>query len=241
MINTQLSDALTEMNKIRAATIVTRVEIRPGKMMDRLAKGLYSEIQRLAPYSGFKPVAELEENDILKYLHTLIWLRVCYVNNDQSKSYAKYKYMAKHLEVPVLAYQLLVAIGEAYDKDYSIRFLPEYSVESEHLLSPDEMLTLSDLFCTMREIGFASVKGTPRDTSGELDFMAMCHVEGVVTSYRDTHPVYGFLASFFEQQKLNEITGSMSRIIYGYDTDYELYISSLIHSLRASQPEVRHD
>jgi len=49
------------------------------------------------------------------------------------------------------------------------------------------------------------VTGLPQESEGELESMMLCHVIGMVTSHKRSHPVYGFLASSFAQQKLNEV------------------------------------
>lgn len=237
MINSTLMSALNDNNKVREASITTKVEVTPTRLMSSLAEGIYAEILRLVPYSGYTPVEDLESGDILKYLKTLVWLRVQYVNHATSKALMEYKPLHRSLEVPVLAYQLLIAIGEAYDADYSIRFVPEYSAEGTELLSPKEMVAISNLFLSLRMNGFASVTGMPRETEGELAFMALSHVEDVVCGYRNDHPVYGFLAAFFCQQELNQVTGTMCRIIYGYDTDYELMIRGIMAKMSANPVE----
>jgi hypothetical protein len=122
-------------------------------------------------------------------------------------------------------------MGVAYDRDFSIEFKPEYSIEEAELLSPDEVLAVSNLFRGFEQSGLKLVQGLPSDPNGDLDFMALCHVEDFVVGYRKAHPVYGFLASFFNQQKLNDVTGMMCRVIYGYDTDYKVQISSLCQSI----------
>jgi hypothetical protein len=241
MINTTLSSTLEDAKKMREQVVTVNVEVEPSKLMDSLAEGLLAEILRLVPYQGYKLTEELSVEDILKYLLTLIWMRVCHVNSETSKAYAGYRNLAKRVEVPAIVYQLMICIGEAFDKDFSIRFLPRYSVDSEMLLSPDELLALSDIMLNLKEIGFACVTGLPRTREGELDFMAICHVEEVVKSYRDSHPVYGFLASFFAQKELNEVTGLMCRIVYGYDSDYQMYIREALRITKAVQPESRHD
>lgn len=241
MITSNLQSAFNDLKNLKEATIVTRVDVTPSLLLEDVAKAALSELQRMAPYSGYTMISDLEFEDILKYFKTLVWLRCEDVKDVRSNSFKPYAGLMRHLEVPVLVYQLLIVIGNAMDFDYSISFKPEYSIESEDLLSPDEMLSLSTTFRSMREIGFASVTGLPRTKDGELDFMALCHVEGVVRGYRNSHPVYGFLAAFFEQKKFNEITGNMCRVIYGYDTDYRLYVNELMLKLKVDQPETSHD
>jgi len=239
MINSALSSAFKDVNTVNDASITVQVDVSPSKLMLKLSEGLMNEVTRLVPYAGYKPTADLSSEDILKYLKTLTWCRCQTTKDVQDKAFRPYRNLQKHLEVPVLAYQLFISMGVAFDRDYSIRFLPAYSIESADLLSPEEMSYVSDIFTALRRYGFASVVGMPVSREGELDFMAMCHVEEVVRSYRNSHPVYGFLASFFAQQHLNEITGTMCRIVYGYDSDYQWYISSLLATLKAEQPEVK--
>lgn len=239
MINANLQSATQDFKKVRSSFVTTTVEMKPSVLLSNVANGIKAECERLAPYSGFKAVSDLEVEDIHKYLSTLIWMRCQHVNNEPSKAYANYRKIYRHVEVPVFVYQLTISIGEACDSDFSIRFVPEYSINSKELLSVDQMSDLSDVFMTLRSIGFASVTGLPNDKTGELDFMACCHVDEVVRSYKDSHPVYGFMAAFFEQQKLNEITGMMCRVIYGYDSDYQVTIRRIMESLSSKHPDMK--
>jgi hypothetical protein len=243
MISSTLEVAFQPKMNWRDATIAVRVQVTPSKLMSQLADGLMNEVWRLVPYSEYKPTADLTSEDILKYLKTLTWMRCRYVTSDfsEAKAFAEYRNLYHRVEVPALAYQLFLCVGEAYDRDYAIKFLPEYQIESSDLLSVEDMSNLSDLLVNLRTIGFASVTGMPHDREGELDFMAMSHVEELSRSYRNSHPVYGFLASFFAQQQLNEVTGTMCRVLYGYDSDYKLYVASLLRALSAKQPEVRNE
>lgn len=233
-INKTLEQAFDSQPKMNAAVIEVSVEMKPSKMMESLSKGLMSETIRLFPYAGNQLTNGLTSDDIHKYLKTLTWMRCQHVQGSLSKSFAPYRTLYKRVEVPTLAYQLFLAMGLAFDADYSIRFVPAYSIEGSELLSVDEMVEISNVFTNLRQIGFSTVVGMPKEVDGELDFMALCHVEEVVKGYRKSHPVYGFLASFFAQQELNVVTGTMCRIVYGYDTDYQMFISSLLASMKAS-------
>lgn len=241
IISAEMSKSFEDVNKMNDAVIVARVEMNPSKLMSKLADAILGEVDRLVPYVGYKLTASLTSEDILKYLKTLTWMRCEHVQDAPDKAFAPYRNLYRRVEVPVLAYQLFIAMGNAFDKDYAIKFLPTYSIESKDVLSLQEMQQLSDIFLNLRTRGFASVTGMPNTREGELDFMAMCHVEEVVKSYRNSHPVYGFLAAFFAQQQLNEITGTMCRVVYGYDTDYAMYVQSIMQSLTAKQPEVGHE
>lgn len=236
MYNSQLQSLTEDFKKVRSSYITTTVDVRPSPLFDEVAKGLEAECVRLVPYTGNNLTTLLSADNIRRYCCTLIWMRCQHVSDEPSKAFVGYRTLYRNVEVPVFVYQLAISIGEACDSDYSIRFIPVYSIDSKEILSVDQMKEISDAFLTLRSLGFASVVGMPNERSGELGFMACCHVEEVVTSYKDSHPVYGFMASFFQQAQLNEITGLMCRIVYGYDSDYKLAVRRIISNVSAHQP-----
>jgi hypothetical protein len=212
------------------ATVNVSVEMAPSKLLERLASELDSDMRRIANLTGMSD-AGVGPEEILNYLKTLIFIRVSLVNGDYGKALQGYTNLAKHLSVPVMLYQCLIAMGIAIDRDFGIRFNPVYSIDSKELLSPEQMAEISDIMVRLEPNGLKIVEGVPRDPEGEIDFMALSHVEDVVRSYRRSHPVYGFLAAFFAQKSLNEITGTMCRVVYGYISDYELYVTKLYNAL----------
>lgn len=238
MINSTFQSQFDDCKTLIEQTVSTTVEMEPSKLASKLAKELLVEMERIAPYAGYKPVSDLEEDDILKYCKTLIWLR-CEIVSGFSKASAHYRPLIRNLAVPVMLYQMLIPIGIAIDRDYGIRFTPAYSIESEQLLDPDSLQSLSDIMTSLEASGLKIVYGLPKDRDGELDFMALCSVEGVVKGYRKAHPVYGFLASFFEQKKFNEITGAMCRIVYGYESDYNTYVSMVFRKINGPGAPVK--
>jgi hypothetical protein len=234
MLNKLVESMFTDLKPMNNPTITVCVEMEPSELMEALARETHSEIQRIASYSGQESMLEIEVEDVLKAFKTLVYLRVNTVNNVNSDTVRSYRGVKKHFAVPVLMYQLLIPIGVAYDRDYSIEFVPETKIAGEDLLAPQEMMALSDVFRRLENHGFKVVYGIPVSEEGELQFMAMSHVKDAVLSYRTKdHPVYAFLASFFKQQQLNEITGSMCRVLYGYDSDFRYYIARLFTSINA--------
>lgn len=219
-------------------SVECNVELTPSRLMDRLAQETLAEMTRIMPYAGYKEVSDLEVDDIVKYFHTLLWMRCQYVTSrvrttseTASKAFAPYRSLYKHIAVPVVLSQMLLSIGQAYDNDFALKFVPSCTIEGDRLLSADEVCALSDIFRRMENCGLKLVYGLPNDVNGELDFMALCCVEGVVKGYRKSHPVYGFLAAFFEQKKFNEITGLMCRVFYGYVSDYEMHVTRLFQAM----------
>lgn len=232
MININLQSMFSDSKNLNVATVTVKVDMTPSKLMESLATEVLKELERIAPYAGYKDIADLEVEDIHKYLCTLVWMR-CERVNEPSKAFQGYKALQRTVAVPVMVYQLLVAIGLCHDRDFSIEFRPAYSISEKDLLAPDQVAAMSDIFARFEGNGMKVVYGLPKDITGELDFMALCHVEETVVGYRKSHPVYGFLASFFEQKKLNEVTGMMCRVVYGYDSDYKLQIAQIFRALNS--------
>jgi hypothetical protein len=213
--------------------VTIHVEVSCSEMISLMAEKLMDEFERLAPYTSYRPVSELTSQDIERYLKTLTWLRVCTVLGSADKSSVEYRPLKKELAIPVLMYQLLICIGRAYDSEYNLDFMPVYSITEEDLLSPEEMAGVSSLFRQFENAGMKVVYGIPKIQSGELDFMAMSHVNDVIVSYRRSHPSYAFLAAFIRQKELSEVTGMMSRVIYGYDSDFRYQLDALLTAINS--------
>lgn len=227
MISDTIKSQFNDSKLMNVSTIDVTVDMSPSALTEKLAKEVHMDILRLAGKVGASNV-DVELDGILKYLKTLTYLRVSLANGDMySPANKAYRNITKHVCVPVMFYQCLISIGIAFDKDYGIRFRPTYSIDSTDLLSPEEVMEISDLMQRFENLGLKIVIGIPQSEEGELDFMALTHVESQVLGYRRSHPVYGFLAAFFRQKKLSEVTGMMCRVVYGYETDYELYVSKI--------------
>lgn len=235
MLNAKLQSMFEDYKPTNVQTTEVLVSMDPSGMLADLAKCYVTELNRIAGAAGSHILEAVDDVRVKRYLNTLVWMRVNHSNSDRSQGYLKYRKILKRVAVPVVAYQLLVSIGQAVDRDYSIKFAPVVTIEGKELLSLEEMIELSDLFFVLQNSGFKLVSGVPQDVEGELDFMAMCHVEEAVLSYRKSHPVYGFLASFFKQQSLNHTTGLMCRILYGYDSDYRVNLGRLVASIGGSE------
>lgn len=208
----------------RMSAIKVVVDVKPSKLFDTLSKAVFNELLRMANTAVVTQLEELGPDGILMYLKTLLYLRVNYSNGDAKPSIKDYRSLSKFVTVPSLLYQVLVSIGPARDDSYGIVFEPAYSITDSELLSPEEVAYISDLLSTFPTL--SAVSGIPTTREGDLLFMAMNHVNGVITSYKESHPVYGFLAAFFQQMQYSEVTGSMSRILYGTMDDYNLLVET---------------
>lgn len=214
---------------LKSSAVTVTVDVRPSELVTKLSRVLIEELIRLANHGMLDVVNEIGEEGILKYLKTLLYLRVLHVNGELKGTMSVYKKATNYLVVPTFFYQLLIEIGEVRDDDYNIVFKPAYSIDSSDLLALDELNSMSDFL--RRFPTLSVVTGMPNDKSGSLEFMAMQHVSHEVTSYRKDHPVYGFLAAFFEQQEFNEVTGALHRIHYGSMEDYSLMMTTIMSRL----------
>lgn len=230
-INDVMESEFSSSKPMTVATINVTVDLTPSKLTAKLAKEIHTDMARIAGMAGSSELG-VDESEILDYLKSLTYIRIGLVNGDRNKSLNDYRRLSRHLAVPVMFYQCLVSIGVAVDRDYSIKFSPAYQIDGKELLSPETMETISDMMIRMEPQGLKIVEGLPSSEEGELDFMALAHVEDIVRGYKRSHPVYGFLAAFFAQKSLNEITGTMCRVVYGYDSDYELYVTKLYAAMR---------
>jgi len=231
-INSSLRSRFDDFKLSNSPTLEVKVSFPPSRLLSDLAKAYLAELTRVADFAGSRLLDDVAGEDIRRYLSTLCWIRRCHsvgVASDD-KLYRGYRRFRKFAAVPVLYYQVLIGIGYAYDADYAIRFVPDTTVSKDDLLSPEEMQRFSDLFFNLQNSGFQVVAGVPNDPEGELGFMAMAHVEDELLSYRRSHPVYGFLASFFSSQEVSVALGALVRVEYGYESDYAVLISQLISS-----------
>lgn len=231
MLSSKMQSMFEDYKPVNEPTIIIKVEFRPGKLVEDLAQALLAELFRVAGPVGERALSEVDVEDIRKYLCTLSWMRRARVNALSNKSIDQYKRFYRSVACPVFWYQVLIGIGKATDRDYSVQFIPGTSISESDLLAPEEMLTLSDIMFRFQNYGFKVAAGIPMDEEGELDFMAMSHVEEVTLSYRKTHPVYGFLASFFASQEVSKALGALVRIKYGYDADYRVMLNRVVASV----------
>lgn len=231
MINEKMQSMFNDFKPVNEPTIRVIVNCEVGALVGELSKVLMMELVRVGGSAGERLLRDLDDERIRRYLATLGWLRRVRTAGLSNKTTQMYRHVSHAAAVPVLWYQALIGIGRAYDRDYSIEFVPGTSISESDLLAPDEMQTISDIMFSMQNNGFKVVAGIPKDEEGELDFMAMAHVEETVLSYRKTHPVYAFLAAFFKSQEVSKTLGSLVRIRYGVDSDYRVMLTRVVSSL----------
>jgi len=231
MINEKMQSMFQDFKPVNEPTIEVVVEFKPSKMVEDLANALMYELVRVAGPTGEFMLRDVDAEGIRKYLCTLSWMRRVRSAGFSNKSTQAYRGLYRGAACPVIWYQVLLGIGVATDRDYSIRFIPGISISESDLLAPEEMQTISDVMFRFQNNGFKVVAGVPQTEEGELDFMAMSHVEELVLGYRKSHPVYGFMASFFATKEVSNALGTLVRIRYGYDSDYKVLLTKVVASV----------
>jgi hypothetical protein len=205
---------IKQMIKLETSDLIHQMAILESREMQRVMRFTNNDV-------------ELDVQEIDKYLKTILYLRVQQVND--SKFLKKYKFAKKNLNIPVRIYQILLSLGEAVDRDYGIRFVPAMDIDSEDLLSPEQLREYSDRMAVLIPEGYLVVEtGLPTSTYGELGFMACLLVsQEKIYSYRKDHPVYGFIASFFKSELVNKAFDMDYRIYYGSVEDYKVMLSRI--------------
>lgn len=228
MINSSLQSMFTDSKPVNDPTITVTVSLKCSKLVEDLASTLMQELIRVAGPVGDAMLRGVDSEGIRKYLATLGWLRRVQSTGSWSKPSQQYKRFLRSAACPVLWYQVLIGMGKAIDRDYSVEFVPGTSIDEADLIDPDTLQEISDIMFRLQNNGFKVCAGIPLGEEGELDFMAMAHVEDSVVSYRRTHPVYGFLASFFASHEVSNSLGALVRVRYGYDSDYRVMLSRVV-------------
>jgi len=231
MFNEKMQSMFHDFKPVNEPTIEITVEFKPSKMVEDLAHALMYELVRVAGPTGEFMLRDLDVESIRRYLCTLSWLRRTRAAGLNNSTTVLYRSLSRSAACPVIWYQVLLGIGVAMDRDYSIRFVPGTSISESDLLAPEEMQTISDIMFSLQNNGFKVVAGVPQSEEGELDFMAMSHVEELVLGYRKSHPVYGFMASFFATKEVSHALGALVRIRYGYDSDYRVLLTKVVASV----------
>lgn len=199
-------------------TILHQVNISLSETFDDMARFEVEEMKRVTRYQQNAELPEVE--DMERYLKTLIHVRVLQVTDPrQLKEYKSSTYSAR---VPARVSLLLDNIGEAYDFESNIRFIPTYSIDSDNLMSPEEIVEMSLLMERYLAEGYTTIQGIKKDKTGSIYLMSKLVVNTPdnlqkVLSYRKDNPVYAFFASML---KLEILKLNYEDIIMAYRVQY---------------------
>lgn len=194
---------------VASAIIRVKVDFTTNELFDVLSSELLKEYHRVVP-----KIAQIEF-PMAKYLKTILYLHVKHVNMETLDGYNN---LRRVITIPLAFAQILIHIGVVYDEIYGLKFVPELNVDADDLLSPSEMLTLSEHL--RHDVGkfFATVSGLLNsDEAGSLGFMALAKLsaEQQFVGYRVEHPVYAFYRQFFDVNGVEKVLGeAVMRIKY---------------------------
>lgn len=207
------------------------VKLEPTGMIDVLSAKYAKEIERILSVKGGSVSIDLSEKVLLKYFTTALYMRVIDCTDARTpKGFEWFRSQTRSFTNLVVFANLLVQVGVAVDKEYGLKFVPTFEPELSDLLSFEEFTEISDTLSQLEDHGLKSVVGLPSDKSGSLAFMACEYFESddSIRSYRREHPVFGFYAAFFRNIQVESMVAGPKRIIYGYRSQYEMYISEMV-------------
>jgi hypothetical protein len=210
----------------------TTVKIDPSVMFDTLAQEYTREFDRVGNTQLSVDTGHFIMTDIVnRYFKTLLWLRCNHVNSGNGYTQA-YRRLYDKVTVPTVVYAVLNTIGEVEDMAYGMQLNPSYSPNAKDLLSPSELEDLSIKLRSLVANGLKAVTGLPRPRTGAIEVMACMLATQEVLSYRKDHPLYGFLASFFEFSGVERVIGQqIYRIRYGFIPSYQSALKDLIFTM----------
>jgi len=216
------------LNDQSTAVSVTKVvvDMSPNELFEDVCKAYYNEVHRVTRFEGKTSV--LSRENVSRYFKTILKLHIDNVNRDKSV----FAYKQSDLIIPTIVISILLNIGEVTDKDYGLKFIPKFDIDSNDLMSKSEFEDFADELVLLERVGLKFTTDglpIPKD-SGTLGFMGsqLLNKEDV-RSYRHDHPVFGFFKSMFNTSALEEILGVKSlRVRYGYYDQYSTLIKAFV-------------
>lgn len=187
-----------------SGVILHKVNVGLGELLDQMARFEVQEMKRVTRYQQNVDIPS--QDTLARYIRTLIWVRVTQCNDPRGLK--DYKTLTYSVRVPARLSLMLDNLGEAFDYDSNIRFVPVCEIESSDLMSVDECIDISHLIESFLVEGYHSVGGIKKDKYGSVELMSklvLSDPEAMdkVLSYRKDNPVYAFFAAVFKLQVLS--------------------------------------
>jgi hypothetical protein len=207
------------------------VKIKPSKMLISLANEYDSEVDRI---TRFLPSGDLNI-DFPRYLKTLMHLHILRCTNGRLGDYNNF--LRGNVYIPAAFVVVMLQIGQVTDRDYGLIFTPVSEIDSKDLMSPSELERTSLDLLALESFGLKLAHRMPStQESGSLGSMGASLVEsGEVLSYRQDHPVYGFVTAMMSISATEEILGLKAlRVKYGSESHYLSLISAFAQASGSS-------
>lgn len=165
---------------------------------------------------------EVDSVKLKKYITTIAKWRVDGVNGK------RVPLEAKQVLIPSVYAVAILHVGKVYDPEQGLHLVPEFEALPDELLTPAEMLEMSDgKFRILRDLGCSFEYGLPKDPEGSLEAMYFHFAESQVLRHNNQcHPGMAALASFFEFQQVQTILSH--RVSYGYISEQDLILRQII-------------
>lgn len=133
--------------------------------------------------------------EIVKYINTLVALRVAIVNRSNVVNGARVREYVRKPVIPAPVSQLLQQIGRVKNSRLGYEYQPSCDLE---VLSPADFEIVSNKLERMGELGLGEPGYTlPRDEEGDPQFMSLQVGELITTSDEKCHDSQAMLAAFY--------------------------------------------
>lgn len=165
---------------------------------------------------------EIDKDTLKKYFNTIAKWRVDFVNGK------RVPLENKQILIPSVYAIAILHVGKVYDPEQGLHLVPSFEIDDVDLLTPEEMLALSDgKLRILRDLGCSFEYGLPKVADGSLEAMYFHFAESQVLRHDNRcHPGIAALASFFEFQQVQTILSH--RVSYGYISEQDLILRQII-------------
>lgn len=182
-------------------SIVYKVQMVMDELYTNMAKWELMELQRCTRFATNVRLPEAE--DLARYFRTLTWVRVTQAT--EPKKVKDYKVAVHSSRIPNRLSVILSNIGEAYDRDSNIKFIPTCDIQAKDVMAITELMEMSDLLGSYLEDGYATVAGMEKSNLGSVMLMSKLVISEPgqlqqVLSYRKDNPVYAFFAAILQME-----------------------------------------
>lgn len=151
-------------------------------------------------------------DQMVKYLNTLLYLRILTVNRDQTRS--RWLDKVPYPTVPAFFSVFLENVGIARDQTLGIEIIPKFGGSADDILEPDEFQRMSYELARFDKAGFEYASTLPRGIHGSWDLMTMQLIQGEVRNQDGkAHVVYALLGSLYTQSITEGVL--LPRVTYG--------------------------
>lgn len=151
-------------------------------------------------------------DQMVKYLNTLLYLRILIVNRDPSRK--RWLDRVPYPTIPAFFAVFLANVGIARDQTLGIEIIPEFGGSAEDVLEPQEFQDFSYELARFDKAGLEYAKVFPRGIDGSWDLMTMQLIQGEIRNQDGkAHVIYALLGSLYTQSITEGVL--LPRVTYG--------------------------